>query len=167
MQVYNLTNHQMLNKLLNKLWFQIIKLDRLQYYKNKEKECNDLFIKKNTFQALLEQLEDENKEYEKQVDSLENKLDKLSGLEKEYKKITQLDKTLKIDINYLEDFEPSQIKAMINLITSVQRQVIDDSLTIRVVEWIAHRDWAVRSLWILKSNLQKLLKEIKKKPKED
>lgn len=91
----------------------------------------------------------------------------MKRLEKDYNKITQLDKVIKIDINYLEDFEPTQIKAMLNLITNIQRQVIDDSLTIRVVEGIAHRDWAVRSLGILKITLQKLLKEVKKKPKEE
>lgn len=120
-------------------------------------------MRKLALDALLVQYEDENKEYEKQVDELEDKLDRLKNIEKDYKKITQLDKTIKVDINYLEDFEAFQIKALINLITTIQRQVIDDSLTIRVVEWIAHRDWAVRSLWILKINLQKLLKAVKKK----
>jgi hypothetical protein len=50
------------------------------------------------------------------------------------KSITQLDKVIKIDFDYLEDFEPTQIKALINLIVNVQRQITDNSLTIRVVD---------------------------------
>lgn len=126
-----------------------------------------MFVKKTALEWFVEQYEEENREYEQQIDLLENELDKLKWIEKDYSKITQLDKIIKIDINYLEDFEPTQIKAMLNLITNIQRQVIDDSLTIRVVEGIAHRDWAVRSLGILKITLQKLLKEVKKKPKEE
>lgn len=99
---------------------------------------------------------------EKQLEDLEDAEKKYISLKKEFDKLTQLDKIIKIDIEYLEDFEPSQVKAIINLITKIETQIIEDSLTIRVVEWIAHRDWAIRSLKILKANLQKVLKEIKK-----
>lgn len=101
------------------------------------------------------------------MDELEDQLDKLKWIEKDYNRITQLDKVIKVDINYLEDFEPTQVKALLNLITNIQRQVIEESLTIRVVEGIAHRDWAVRSLGILKITLEKLLKAVKKKEKEE
>lgn len=106
---------------------------------------------------------------ENKIDELENEVlnkDKdLSKTKIQLDKTTQLDKLIKVDIELLEDFEPTQVKAIINLITNIERQIIEDSLTIRVVEWIAHRDWAVRSLKILKANLQKILKEIKKAPK--
>ncbi len=117
--------------------------------------------------AFLDQYQDDNEELEKENEELVNIKEKLEKefkiLNIDYKKITQLDKSIKIDFDYLEDFEPTQIKALLNLINTIQRQVIEDSLTIRKIDWIAHRDWAVRSLWILKANLQKLLKEIKKK----
>lgn len=116
--------------------------------------------------AFLTETEDEVERLEKYIDRI---LQEKENLEKETKKqdktikwLTQLDNIIKIDFEYLEDFEPTQIKALINLINTIQRQVADDSLTIRVVDWIAHRDWAVRSLWILKANLKKLLKDIKK-----
>ena len=115
---------------------------------------------------------------EKQIDEMESKLEKedpiKNKLEKELKacileldRTKQLDKIIKIDFDYLDSFEPTQIKALINLISNVERQIVEDSLTIRVVEGIAHRDGAVRWLKILKANLQSLLKEVKKKPKEE
>lgn len=99
---------------------------------------------------------------EKQIEELEENLEK-SNKENELNKkfidkMTQLDKIIKIDKEDLEDFDKTQIKILINLISNIEKQIIEESLTIRVVEWIAHRDWAIRSLKILKSTLQKLLK---------
>lgn len=123
-------------------------------------------MKCKAYNAFVTQYEEENEEMEKQIDKLEEENEsmkaELSKLWVTIKQLTQLDKVIKLDADIMEDFEPSQVKAFINLLTVVQKQVIEDSLTIRVVEWIAHRDWAVRSLWIVKSHLLKLLKSIKK-----
>lgn len=156
----------MLNKILHKLWLELVSLDRIKYYQDKEKEFNKLDFKYKSVVAFLNQYEQENEEMEKEVDEMEQRIQELEKIEKEYKKMTQLDRVIKIDREDLEDFEPTQVKSMINLITNIQKQITEESLTIRVVEWIAHRDWAVRSLWILKLNLQKLLKAVKQKPKE-
>lgn len=114
---------------------------------------------------------------EKQIDEMESKMEskdpEKEKLEKELKacileikQMKSLDKIIAIDFDYLDSFDPTQIKALINLISNIERQIVEDSLTIRVVEGIAHRDGAIRWLKILKANLQSLLKEVKKKPKE-
>lgn len=78
-------------------------------------------------------------------DPIKNKLEKeLKACILELDKTKQLDKIIKIDFDYIDSFEPTQIKALINLISNVERQIVEDSLTIRVVEGIAHRDGAVR-----------------------
>jgi len=88
---------------------------------------------------------------EKEIEEMESKKPDENKLEKQLKAcilelegMKQLDKIIKIDFDYLDSFEPTQIKALINLISNVERQVVEDSLTIRVVEGIAHRDGAIR-----------------------
>lgn len=166
-------NKPMLQKLLQHLWLHLVTNEQLQHYQRKELECDKLLHKLRATTAFLEQYQDDCEELEKQVDEMESQDNGKLKLEKELKacileldQMKQLDKIIKIDFDYLDSFEPTQIKALINLISNVERQVVEDSLTIRVVEWIAHRDGAVRWLKILKANLQKILKEVKK-PKQE
>ena len=46
-----------------------------------------MFIKKKALESFVEQYEQENIEYEEQIDELENELDKLKWIEKDYNKI--------------------------------------------------------------------------------
>jgi len=100
---------------------------------------------------------------EKQIEILEDNIEiKEKELNKNkdlVDKMTKLDKIIKVDKEDLEDFDKTQIKLLINLISKIERQIVEESLTIRVLEWIAHRDWAVRWLKILKANLQVMLKK--------